>query len=86
MSTNLLTAKQMLMPFQVTRRDLNLLFRSPRVVERMIHAGWIETVREGKPGREALFDYGSAVLAYQRFKAGENPPRLPYELETWRKR
>ncbi|MBI4025192.1 MAG: hypothetical protein HY360_09440 [Verrucomicrobia bacterium] len=66
-------------PFQINRRDLDKLFRSPRTVERMIAAGWIERVRAGKPGRETLFDYESAKRAYDRYRAGEEPDLLPRE-------
>src|SRR5271165_6680884 len=66
-------------PFQITNRQLNSLFNSPKSVSRMVAAGWIETVRKGKPGRESLFDFQSAVWAYERLKAGEEPPLLPSE-------
>jgi hypothetical protein len=66
-------------PFVVNHRDLETLFASPRLCRRLIAAGWIEKVRLGKPGREALYDYESARRAYERFKAGENPPPLLWE-------
>jgi len=67
-------------PFLVTRAFLNQVFSSPRLVQRLIAAGWIITVRPGRPGCEALFDYPSAKAAYGRLKAGEQPPLLPSEL------
>jgi len=66
-------------PFQVTHRQLEDLFGSPRLVRRMILDGWFEQVRPGKSGRPALYDYESARRAYERFKAGENPAPLPWE-------
>jgi hypothetical protein len=68
-------------PFQVTRADLLRKFASPRLVQQMIAAGWLTVVRKGKPGRETLFDYESAVLAYDRLKRGEEPPLLPCETK-----
>ncbi len=66
-------------PFQITRGQLISKFSSPRLVSRLIAAGWIQTVRKGGPGLEALFDYQSAEAAYDRLKQGEQPPRLPFE-------
>jgi phage terminase Nu1 subunit (DNA packaging protein) len=66
-------------PFQVTRRQLIELFNSPRLVQRMIVAGWFEVVRQGGPGRETLYDYQSARRAYRRLKSGERPPLLRCE-------
>ena len=67
------------LPFMVTRRTLNQLFASPRLVQRMIAADWFAVVRAGAPGRETLYDYRSAQQAYLRFKAGEEPPLLRCE-------
>jgi len=64
-------------PFQVTRKQLHELFNSPQLVRQMIAAGWILPVRPGKAGRETLFDYQSATKAYDRLRAGEEPPPLP---------
>jgi hypothetical protein len=69
-------------PFQITRTILYSMFASPRLVQRMIHAEWIHATRRGKPGREALFDYGSAQDAYRRYRSGEEPPLLPCELAS----
>ena len=60
-------------PFMVTRRQLNEKFASHRLVTRMIAAGWITVVRPGKPGRETLYDFASAKLAWNRIRAGEEP-------------
>jgi hypothetical protein len=77
-SQNLLVEKE-LAPFQITRRTLEHLFSSPRLVQRLLAAGWILTVRPGKAGCEALFDYQSAAAAYDRLKNGEQPPLLRCE-------
>lgn len=61
-------------PFQITRSQLHDLFNSPTQVRQMITAGWIQPVRPGKPGRETLFDYQSAKVAFARLRAGEEPP------------
>jgi hypothetical protein len=66
-------------PFCVNRRQLEGLYGSPTLAKRMIAAGWIEMVRPGKAGREALYDYQSAQQAYDRFKSGENPPPLSWK-------
>jgi phage terminase Nu1 subunit (DNA packaging protein) len=66
-------------PFLVTKRKLFDLFASPRLVQRMVAAGWFDCVRQGGPGRETLYDYASAQRAYARFKAGEEPPPLTCE-------
>ena len=68
-------------PFAVSRERLFWLFGSPRVVQRMLASGWIAKVRSGRPGRASLFDYSSAVAAYERFKGGETPPLLPCEVK-----
>lgn len=60
-------------PFVATRRDLKALFRSPTLVTDLIDAGWIKPIRPGKPGREALYDFDSARLAYERLKRGDEP-------------
>jgi hypothetical protein len=70
----------LLAPFTITKRQLHGLFNSPRLVQRMIAAKWIDVVRAGKPGRESLFDYGSAAKAYDRLKSGEEPGLLACEL------
>lgn len=71
-------------PFQITRKQLFACFNEPRTVRRMITAGWIQTIRQGKPGREALYDFQSAKQAYERLLAGEQPPLLPSEQRTGR--
>lgn len=60
--------------FFVTRRDLINQFRSKKLVEELIEAGWIKLVLRGGPGRAALFDYASAERAAERLKNGEEPP------------
>jgi hypothetical protein len=75
------TGSETLEPFAVTRKQLFQLFSSPRMVQRMMAAGWIARVRNGRSGRAALFDYSSAVAAYERFKRGEEPPLLPCEVK-----
>ena len=67
-------------PFLVTRRTLNQIFASPRLVQRMLVAGWFEIVRAGGPGRETLYDFDSARRAFARLKAGEEPPLLRCEV------
>jgi len=79
--TSIPTGTEPLEPFLVTRKTLFQIFASPRLTQRMLAAGWIVNVRRGAPGREALFDYRSAVAAYERFKGGETPPLLPCELK-----
>jgi len=69
-------------PFQVTRKQLNNFFNSPTQVRQMITAGWIQPVRPGKPGREALFDYQSAKDAYARLQAGEEPPPVQARMKN----
>ena len=64
-------------PFQVTRKQLHQMFNSPAQVKLMVVAGWIVPVRPGKPGRETLFDFQSAKAAFERLRAGEEPPPLP---------
>jgi len=70
----------LIQPFMVTRKILFTIFSSPRLVMRMIAAGWVVEVRRGGPGREALFDFQSAQDAYARLKRGEEPPLLPCEI------
>ena len=70
----------MVEPFLVTRKDLFHLFGSKRLVQRLLFHGWIQPVRLGKPGREALYDFISAKEAFARYKSGEEPPLLPCEL------
>ena len=62
-----------IVPFAVNQKNLEKLFGSPQLVKQMRKAEWISVVRPGKPGREALFDYESTQVAYQRLRAGENP-------------
>ena len=69
-------------PFQITRKQLHGSFNSPQLVKQMIAAGWIVPVRQGKPGRETLFDYQSAANAYARLRAGEEPPPLPSKAKS----
>lgn len=66
-------------PFLVTRRTLDQLFGSPRLVQRMIASSWLEVVRQGGPGRKTLFSFESSQRAFERLKAGEEPPLLPCE-------
>lgn len=66
-------------PFMVTKRTLNSMFGSPRLVQRMAAANWFEVVRAGGPGRETRYDFQSAQKAFTRFKTGEEPPLLQCE-------
>ena len=66
-------------PFIVTKKDLCTMYRSPRLAQRMISAGWIMTARPGRPGRATLYDFESAKAAYARLKNGEEPPLLAWE-------
>jgi hypothetical protein len=65
-----------LTPFLLTKRQLVHLFGSHRLVKMMVAANWFERIREGGPGKEALYSYESAKAAYERLKVGENPPPL----------
>ena len=69
-------------PFAVTKRTLNHLFGSSRLVQRMMADGWFEVVRAGGPGRPTLYDYQSAQRAFQKLKQGCEPPPLPCERKA----
>ena len=69
-------------PFAVTKRTLNQLFASSRIVQRMLADGWFEVVRAGGPGRPTLYDYQSALRAFQKLKEGCEPPPLPCERKV----
>jgi len=71
----------MIQPFMVSRRQLTELFGSPRLVQRMMAAGWFEVVLAGKPGRATLYSYASAQRALDRLKTGEEPPPLTCETK-----
>lgn len=64
-------------PFFATRRDLIIQFRSKKLVEELIEAGWIKLVLRGGPGCAALYDYASAERAAERLKTGEEPQAQP---------
>ncbi len=67
-------------PLAVTKEDAFRLVGMPKLVQRWLHHGWVEIVRQGGRGSETVIDYQSLKVAYMRFKAGEHPPLLPSEL------
>jgi hypothetical protein len=75
MTENLKTLKLVscVQPFAINRRELDRLFGSAKLARELVTANWIDVVRAGKPGRETLFDFGSARTAYDRYRAGELP-------------
>lgn len=79
-------------PFALTRRDMGLLSRSPKLVQRLVWSmrhgpsedQWLKAFREGAPGRELLVTTDSFERAIERLAAGEQPPLLPSELRRSR--
>jgi len=67
-------------PLAVTKKDASRIVSMPKLVQRWLHHGWIEVVRQGGRGCETVVDYQSLKNAYERFKKGEHPPLLPSEL------
>jgi hypothetical protein len=68
-------------PLAVTKKDAFRIVAMPKLVQRWLHHGWVEIVREGGRGRETVIDYESLKCAYQRFKNGQEPPLLPSEIQ-----
>lgn len=63
----------------VSKKDAIQVTNSPRIVQRLIHSGWLKPVRTVKPGQRALFTRKSLDEACQRIENGEEPPLLPSE-------
>ena len=66
-------------PLAITKGDAFKLVAMPKLVQRWLHYGWVEIVRQGGRGCETVIDYQSLKAAYVRFKRGEHPPLLPSE-------
>ncbi len=76
----------LLEPFAVTKAQAFRLVGQPRLVQRWLYwtrrsQPWVVVAREGKR-KATLIDYASLKNAYQRYLAGEEPPRLPSELKS----
>lgn len=71
-----------LAPLILTHRHLAQLFPSPRLLRQMIKHGWFRVLRQGKQGRETLFDASSVPEAWQRLKNGELPPKADSDTST----
>lgn len=69
-------------PLAVTKQEAFRLVAMPKLVQRWLHHGWVEVVRQGGRGCETVIDYQSLKDAYGRFKRGEEPPLLPSEVRT----
>ena len=57
---------------------IDFIFRSPKLVQRLQAAGWIQPL-PNLGTRESLFSRDAAYLALDRILKGERPPRLPSE-------
>ena len=73
-------------PFAVTKAQAFRLIGQPRLVQRWLYwtrrsQPWLVVAREGQR-KATLIDYASLKNAYQRYLAGEEPPRLPSELKA----
>jgi len=73
-------------PFAVTKAQAFRLIGQPRLVQRWLYwtrrsQPWLVVAREGQR-KATLIDYASLKNAYQRYLAGEEPPRLPSELKS----
>jgi len=68
-------------PLAVTKSDAFRVIGMPKLVQRWLHHGWVEIVRQGGRGCETVIDYQSLKAAYERFKRGEEPPPLPSEIK-----
>jgi hypothetical protein len=74
-------------PFAVTRRDMERVLQSPRLVQRLLHttkaanpaSHWLKLVRPGGRGSQTLVSTASFENALARIEAGETPPLLPSE-------
>jgi hypothetical protein len=75
-------------PLAVSKRHAYVLIGYPKLVQRWLYWSrraktpeerWVIIVREGKRGTETLIDYQSLKSAYQKFKNGIEPPKLPSE-------
>ena len=73
-------------PFAVTKAQAFRLIGQPRLVQRWLYwtrrsQPWLVVAREGQR-KATLIDYASLKNAYQRYLAGEEPPRRPSELKS----
>lgn len=66
--------------FLITRKQIEQAFASKQLARSLIQHNWVEVVRPGGPGREALYSYASAVRAFERIKAGEWPGENSAEI------
>lgn len=68
-------------PLLIRRRELDKVFASPRLVQRMLKAGWFTVIVQGGRGCDTLIDHASILVAFNRLKLGELPPLLPCEIK-----
>jgi hypothetical protein len=54
----------------------------PKLVQRWLYYDWVEVVRPGNRGREAVIDFASLKAAYARYRNGDHPPLLPSEARA----
>jgi hypothetical protein len=67
-------------PFAVSKDEAFQLVGMPKLVQRWMHHGWIKIVRPGGRGRRTMIDYKSLEAAYEKYRRGVEPPRLPSEV------
>ena len=67
-------------PLAVTKKAAMQMVGMPKLVQRWLHHGWVEIVRQGGRGCETVIDFQSLKTAYRRYKKGEKPPLLPSEV------
>ena len=61
------------------RKELEQVFASPRIVQRLKHYGWVEPLDPSSS--DHLFPVSRILQAQLRMESGEMPPLLPCELK-----
>jgi len=77
--TQMMVADPMGLPPLITREEIiKHVLRSPKLVQRMQHAGWLNPLPD-LGTKESYFARDEAYRAFDRLLKGERPPRLPSE-------
>jgi hypothetical protein len=68
-------------PLAISKEQAFQIIGMPKILQRWLHHRWVEIVRQGGRGCRTIIDYQSLKVAYNRLRAGEEPPLLPSEIK-----
>lgn len=68
-------------PLNVRGKDLNEIFGSPKLVKRLKHFKWLESLYESN---DPIYPWSRILAVQKRLENGEMPPQLPSDAKRFR--